>query len=200
MEQHPELRSRDGGSQRARRGARTALVLALMAVGVAILLAAGTATAQRTGMAMASEAALPDGAGDTMAGGDLGIHATLRISIPFGFDQPLPVFAGGREVLARGGGGCTADQLVTVVITVTQSASGAIATGESVHTCTGQLQPWSSVVTAGTVNSFVAGEAEACGNATTHEAGYVTDAFEWCANVGLSVVDQPLYLPLVVSF
>ena len=59
--------------------------------------------------------------------------------------NPLPIQAAGRLVVASRHGGCTADEQVTVAITITQSTSGAIATGETGQTCTGKLQNWTSV-------------------------------------------------------
>lgn len=126
------------------------------------------------------------------------IRATRRISIPFGFDTPLPVLAGGRDVIASGHGGCTADQQVTVAVTLTQSTSGAVATGEWMNSCSGELQTWSLRVTAHTTSSFATAAAEACGLATAREGAYVTDTFDWCKDVDLIRLDQRAYVPLIL--
>ncbi|MGD2048721.1 MAG: hypothetical protein PVH03_04465 [Chloroflexota bacterium] len=127
------------------------------------------------------------------------IQATYRISIPYGFDTPLPVLADGREVVASGHGACTAGEQVTVAITVTQTTSGAVATGENQHTCTGQLQNWSSVVTVDTTSSLTAGPAEACGFATARDGMDITDTFEWCKDVDLIELNQRVHLPAIIK-
>lgn len=126
------------------------------------------------------------------------IRATRRISIPFGFDTPQPVLADGRDVIASGHGGCTADQQVTVAVTITQSTSGAVATGEWINSCSGELQTWSLRVTAHTTSSFATAAAEACGLATTREGVYVTDTFDWCKDIDLIRLDQRAYVPLIL--
>jgi hypothetical protein len=127
------------------------------------------------------------------------IQATRRISIPFGFQTPLPVLADGRDVLASGHGGCTAEEQVTIAITITQSTSGAVATGEKVQTCTGELQLWDAAVSSDTTSSFTNGAAEACGLATTRNGGYVTDTFDWCRDVDLLRLEQRIFLPSILK-
>lgn len=128
------------------------------------------------------------------------IRATYRISIPYGFDSPLPVLAAGRDVVTSGHGGCTAGQQVTVAITVTQTTSGAQGTGDMQQACTGALQRWNAVATANTTSAFSDGAAEACGFATTRDGdGYVTDTFEWCKDVELVTLEEQVYLPLIAK-
>lgn len=139
---------------------------------------------------------------------NLGVNKTLggpalrvsrRISIPYGFDTPLPVLASGREILASGHGGCTAAEQVTVAITVTQSlGSPVIATGELVQTCTGELQLWQQIATTEPGSSLGDGPAEACGVATTRADGLVTDSYQWCKAVDLITVEPRNYLPLLI--
>jgi hypothetical protein len=127
------------------------------------------------------------------------IRATNLISIPYGFDSPLPLLMGGREVVASGHGGCTADEQFTVAITITQSTSGAVATGQMEDTCTGKLQDWSGLTTAESTSSLTADAAEACGRATTRADGYVTDTYEWCLGVDLNLLDHQLYFPTILN-
>ena len=125
------------------------------------------------------------------------LRATRRISIPYGYQTPLPIMNAGHEVVASGHGGCTVGQQATVAITITQSMNNAIATGEDVHMCTGQLHLWNATVTADSASLFTNGDAEACGFATTRDSsGEVTDTYKWCRDVVLVSVEPELYLPL----
>lgn len=127
------------------------------------------------------------------------LRPSLRISIPYGFDTPLPVINGGGEVVASGHGGCTDGQQVTIAVTVTQTTSGAVATGEKVQDCTGEEQNWSAIATVDTVDLLAAGTAEACGLATTRDNGSVTDTFDWCVDVDLVEADISTYLPIIMK-
>lgn len=127
------------------------------------------------------------------------MRSSLRISIPYGFDTPLPILNGGSEVIASGHGGCTDGQQVTVAITITQAASSAVATGEKVQNCNGMLQTWSAVTTATTSDLFVNGAAEACGFATTRDGTYITDTFNWCKDVNLVELNEQTYLPIAIK-
>jgi hypothetical protein len=130
--------------------------------------------------------------------GGASIQSTNLISIPYGFDTPLPVLNEGRDVIASGHGACTDDQQVTVAVTVTQSSTGAVAIGEIVQTCTGELQTWSAWTTIDTSTLFVSDPGEACGLATTQENGYVTDTYDWCKPVDLIRLDSRVYLPITL--
>lgn len=127
------------------------------------------------------------------------IRVTSLISIPYGFDTPLPIMEAGREVVASGHGGCTAGEQVTVAITITQSTSGAMATGETDDTCNGELQFWNALASTVTTSDFTADAAEACGLATTSDDGYVTDTYAWCRDVDLIAVDPWIFLPIVTK-
>jgi hypothetical protein len=172
-------------------------IVALMAGFLLVLCLNAPAAVARAQAPQPPDPADPGGAYG--ADGGTGIQATTRISIPFGFQTPLPALHAGRDVLASGHGGCTADELVTVVVTVTQSSSGAVATGEHQWTCTGELQTWSLLVAANTSASFSSAAGQACGLATTRSGGYVTDSFDWCKDVDLLRLDQQLYLPVTLA-
>lgn len=147
--------------------------------------------------AFASPSSLPTHP-DGMPMGDLfhgpSIRATRRISVPFGFNRPLPLMAADFEVQTSGPGGCTAGEDATVAITITQSMSGVYGLGNWSGVCTGQLQIWNTVVTVQTTVPFLPGDALACGFATTKKGGIVTDTFEWCKQVTLG---QELFLPQI---
>ena len=124
--------------------------------------------------------------------GQIEIQATKRISIPFGIAPILPLHDSGEEVLVNGHGGCTAGQTVSVVVTVTQT-TGASAVGQTEETCTGILQHWSLTATAAT--NLQPTEAEACGVAVTRSDGSVTDSFDWCRDVVLTLHRH--HLPII---
>lgn len=122
--------------------------------------------------------------------------ASRRISIPYGFDGPLPLSDFGQGVQVRGHGSCTAEEQVTVAVAITQSTTGAVATADLQQDCTGDLQHWQVMATTDTITPFVADTAEACGLATTRADGSVTDTFEWCVGVELNWQN---YLPLILN-
>lgn len=126
--------------------------------------------------------------------GQIEIQATKRISIPFGIAPILPLHDSGEEVLVNGHGGCTAGQTVGVVVTVTQT-TGASAVGQVEETCTGILQHWSLTATATTTTNLQPTEAEACGIAVTRSEGSVTDSFDWCRDVVLTLHRH--HLPII---
>lgn len=128
-------------------------------------------------------------AADVAAGhsaqGQSEIRATSRISIPFGITPILSLHDGGEKVVVNGHGGCTADEMVSVVISVTQT-TGATAVGQTEETCTGLLQHWTLTAATTTTPNLDAAEAEACGRAVTRSDGVVTDSFDWCRDVALT--------------
>lgn len=119
-------------------------------------------------------------------GSEPGIQSTRRISIPYGIASPLPMSSDGKNIIVTGHGGCTQYEEVTVTVTITQTVSGASATGETQQTCSGELQNWTAVATAETSTPFEAAGARACGVATTRADGEVTDTYEWCRDVTLT--------------
>jgi hypothetical protein len=129
----------------------------------------------------------------------LDIRAPQRISIPFGIAPILPLINEGREVIVSGHGGCSAEETVTIAISITQPLYGAVATGEIVEDCTGAEAQWQLTATAVTTASLVAGPAEACGTATTYLGDEPTDTDSWCRDEPALLVafEHHLYLPLI---
>jgi hypothetical protein len=123
------------------------------------------------------------------------LNSTQLISIPYGFDTPLPLDVDEQEIRASGVGACTSGQTVTILVTVTQELSSATASGEKMATCTGDEQPWWAIADIATGPEMQIGTAEACGLAITRQEGEETDRFEWCTDVNLRSFD---YLPLLV--
>ncbi|MDX1664079.1 MAG: hypothetical protein R3272_09810 [Candidatus Promineifilaceae bacterium] len=125
------------------------------------------------------------------------IQSTNRISIPYGITGTLPLRDRGNGVLVGGHGGCTPGEIVTVVVTVTQPY-GATAVGQTEQTCTGELQRWQLPATTITSVRLQAGPAEACGLATTRDAGEVTATFDWC-RADPATLAWFNYLPIMVK-
>lgn len=119
------------------------------------------------------------------------VQVTERISIPFGFDAALQLAGDGSIAAVSGQGACTAGDSITITFVVTQTSSGATATGVWNGTCTGQLQTWTQAPTATPSPNFDAGEAVAC--ATAETLGDEPDTQEWCDPV--FVAPHTVYLP-----
>lgn len=130
--------------------------------------------------------------------GDRDIRATELFSIPFGFASTLPLSIDGKNVYAIGHGGCTEGEGVTVAVTVTQSATGAVATGQWQGTCTGGLQRWIADAAIVGEDAFEAGTADVCGLATTRSDGEVTATDEWCPEDGVTLTWRA-YVPAILS-
>jgi hypothetical protein len=122
------------------------------------------------------------------------IRPTLLISIPFGLEPSPHLGNDGGPIFVDGHGGCTAGEIVGIQVTVTQSTTGALATGDTQEICTGELQQWSVRAAADGADRFAAGPARACGVATTRSEGQITDTFEWCRDITLVYA---VYLPIV---
>jgi hypothetical protein len=80
-------------------------------------------------------------------------------------------------------------------VTLTQTSTAALATGQTQQVCHGDLQSWSTSVAPAAGAAFVADPAQACGVAVTRAGETATDRFEWCRDVDLV---YGTYLPLVV--
>lgn len=157
----------------------------------------------QTGRAAQSHAVVPRPAAPaTQAQSDAGedglpdIQAPQLISIPYGFDSPLGLVDDGEAIRVSGFGGCTAGQDVTVAMTITQSSTGAMASGEWNGTCTGQNQTWRQVIFAAGSPAFETGDADATGFTTTRDDGAITGTDIWTPTVQLV---EPLHLPTIYA-
>jgi hypothetical protein len=176
---------------------RVSLVIRTLVVTVAafalLLVGLNQAQALEKGVAAGEQSAQTE-AGD---GGD-DVRATERISIPYGFDSTLALSDTGDVVVASGVGACDAGQEITIAFTVTQSATGAMATGVWNGNCTGELQSWTKEGTLATPSpNFSGGEAEACAFAETFAGTTVTDDQDWCDDVFLA--SENVFLPNVLN-
>lgn len=127
---------------------------------------------------------------------DVQVEPNLRIiSIPIGFDLPLLLDDVGQNVQVSGQVGCTADETVTIVVTLTQTSTTAIATGQTQETCTGEFQKWGTRATTTGSIPLTTAPAEACGLITTAADGNETDRVEWCSSVDFF---HGKFLPFIV--
>ena len=92
----------------------------------------------------------------------------------------------GRTLRISGPIACTQGEHLSIRATITQQATGALAEGRWSGTCTGEVQSWRiRRLVAHSAESFVAGEFQACGLATTTRRGRRTDAHQWCETARL---------------
>ncbi len=91
----------------------------------------------------------------------------------------------GRHIIATGPLACTASELASLRVTVTQRATGAVAEGHTSLTCTGTTQPWE--VHAGTQGkeAFQAGPATAVAVGRTTARGDIMEAHQWLVTITL---------------
>lgn len=170
-------------------------LLALTAVGFALLLVGlSRANAVQEGPAgKTGTTATEDGDGGPI------IQSTDRISIPYGFHAVLPLLNDGASVKVSGEGSCTpAGEPITIAVTLTQSLSGASATGTWNGTCTGERQVWTQVVTVTSGPNFSGGPAHGHAFATAPDIDgepatqdWESDVFLASSNVFLPIVQRP---------
>jgi hypothetical protein len=113
----------------------------------------------------------------------------------------LPTFAGvalntidpvalvtenGQHILVTGPIVCTAGELATLRVTVTQRITGAVAQGRARLTCTGEFQNWVVPVARQGRGTFQNGPATAVALARTSVRGAPTDAHQWLVELTLS--------------
>jgi hypothetical protein len=103
----------------------------------------------------------------TEVGQEIQVINLLRISIPFGFQTPLMLRDVGQRVRVAGHGACTAGEPATIQVTVTQTSTAAVATGQTQEECTGDRQTWGVDASIAAGATFVADPAQACGAVVT---------------------------------
>ena len=155
------------------------------------------------GRVNAVEKGAPAGASAAQADGGeegRGIQATERISIPYGFQIQTPLPSPGEPITVSGFGACTDGESITIAFSVTQSSTGATATGEWNGDCTGEIQTWTSEGTLATPSpNFSGGLAEGCAFAETRDGEDVTDTQSWCDPVILTnEALEKVFAPVVV--
>jgi hypothetical protein len=120
----------------------------------------------------------------TLAGVFVASRAFARI-IGNTIDPVAIVTDNGRHIIARGPISCTEGQRAHLRATVTQRATGAVAEGRTLLTCTGNIQQWEVHASTQGKETFQEGPATAVAIATTTDRGNTDDAHQWLVNITL---------------
>jgi hypothetical protein len=100
--------------------------------------------------------------------------------------DPVAIVADdGRHVVVSGPITCTANERAYLRVTVAQRATGAVAEGRTLITCTGDSQTWEVHAATQGKKTFQAGPATAVALGRTTTRGDVTDANEWLVEITL---------------
>jgi hypothetical protein len=91
----------------------------------------------------------------------------------------------GRHLIATGPIACTAGERAFLRVTVSQRATGAVAEGRTLITCTGNTQQWEVHASTQGNETFEEGPATAVAIARTTDRGETTDAHQWLVNITL---------------
>ena len=104
-------------------------------------------------------------------------------------DAVAVVADNGRHLVVTGPIACTAEERAYLEITVTQRATGAVATGRTRITCSGAVAQWEIHAPAQGAERFQEGSATAVAFARTVNGAGVTDAHQWL--VDITLVPEP---------
>ena len=91
----------------------------------------------------------------------------------------------GRLLIVTGPIGCTESERAYLRVTVTQRATGAVAEGRTLITCTGGTQQWEVHASTQGDETFEEGPATAAALARTADGGKTTDAHQWLVDITL---------------
>ena len=100
-------------------------------------------------------------------------------------DPAVEVSENGRHLRVTGPIACITGQRAEIQVTLTQRATGAIATGKSHFTCTGYLQQWEVHAVNQGREDFETGAATAVAVGITSTRGKPDDAHQWLVQVTL---------------
>ncbi|HET7037735.1 MAG TPA: hypothetical protein VFI42_18800 [Thermomicrobiaceae bacterium] len=95
---------------------------------------------------------------------------------------------GGHRLTVTGPIACTAGEILTIRITVTQNSPNAWGEGRTRLRCSGSLQQWTVQVSARGFTTFGEGVGQACAFGMTRDRAKVTETRQWCAVNGVSFV------------
>src|SRR5919108_3231670 len=106
--------------------------------------------------------------------------------MPFNtIDSVASVTDNGRHVIVTGPLECTEGERASLRVTVTQRATGAVAEGRTLLTCTGDIQHWEVHASTQGNETFQAGPATAVALGHTTTRGDTTDAHQWLVDITL---------------
>jgi hypothetical protein len=91
----------------------------------------------------------------------------------------------GQHIIVTGPIACTAGERAFLRVTVSQRATGAVAEGRTLITCTGNTQQWEVHASTQGNETFEEGPATAVAIARTTDRGETTDAHQWLVNITL---------------
>jgi hypothetical protein len=91
----------------------------------------------------------------------------------------------GRHIILTGPIACTEGESAYLRVTVTQRATGAVAEGRTLITCTGNTQAWEVHASAQGEETLQEGPATAVALARTSDGGDNTDAHQWLVEISL---------------
>jgi hypothetical protein len=91
----------------------------------------------------------------------------------------------GQHIIVTGPIACTAGERAFLRVTVSQRATGAVAEGRTLITCTGNAQHWEVHASTQGNETFEEGPATAVAIARTTDRGETTDAHQWLVNITL---------------
>jgi hypothetical protein len=91
----------------------------------------------------------------------------------------------GRHLIVTGPIECTEGERAYLRVTVTQRATGAVAEGRTLVTCTGNAQQWEVHASVQGEETFQEGPATATASARTTDRGKTTDAHQWLVDITL---------------
>ena len=120
----------------------------------------------------------------TVAGIFLASMAFARITANT-IDPVANVTDHGRHLIVTGPIGCTENERAYLRVTVTQQATGAVAEGRILITCTGGTQQWEVHASVQGKETFEEGPATATALARTTDRGETTDAHQWLVDITL---------------
>jgi hypothetical protein len=92
----------------------------------------------------------------------------------------------GRQLIVTGPIGCTTGERAYLRVTVTQRATGAVAEGRTLLTCTGGTQQWEVHASVQGDETFEEGPATAAALGRTTAGRKTTDAHQWSVDLTLA--------------
>ena len=116
----------------------------------------------------------------------VGIAPMVFARVVLNTTDPLAIVTdNGRHLIVTGPIACTASERAYLRVTLTQRATGAVAEGPTLITCTGDTQQWEVHAATQGNETFQEGPATAVAIARTTSRGQTTDAHQWLVEITL---------------